>query len=449
MAQTYSGTSVLSQIKIGTTNYYLKDADVRTILDSFNNTICKGTVGTVSDNNSSFVTAANIKSYVDAAVAVGIVLEVVTELPTPSASTTSKIYLVKHSHQETSDTYDEYITVRSGSGTTADPYTYSFEKIGNTDIDLSAYVTNVSYTSGRALQQTKNGTTTTVHTFGALADKSSATGKLSTVDSGTVAYTPKGTLTKVTSGGTQIGGTISSITVINGNGSLPTHAADSFTANTPTAIDTTKFNAGSLPSFTRGTFSAGTLPSYTQGTFTANTPTTIDTTKFNGGSLSGGSVTFPTITSKPTATCATSGVTASVSEEVLELGTAGTATVVTSGLTLGSGTYTAPTFTAAKFLDGFYTKGTAASHASDTFSKGTLPSHAADTFSAGTLPSLEDGFYTAGTAASYAQGTFSAGSLPTTKTVTPTFTGYRYNFTGTEEAVNVTFAKTDKTVTIS
>ena len=56
----------------------------------------------------------------------GITYEVVTSLPTTGQA--GVIYLVAHSHG-TSDIYDEYIWVNS-----------KFEKIGNTDIDLSDYM---------------------------------------------------------------------------------------------------------------------------------------------------------------------------------------------------------------------------------------------------------------------------------------------------------------------
>lgn len=56
----------------------------------------------------------------------GITYEVVTSLPTTGQA--GVIYLVSHSHG-TSDIYDEYIWVNS-----------KFEKIGNTDIDLSDYM---------------------------------------------------------------------------------------------------------------------------------------------------------------------------------------------------------------------------------------------------------------------------------------------------------------------
>lgn len=57
----------------------------------------------------------------------------INELPTASASTMGKIYLVPNAN----GTKDEYVTIRSGS---VGSYTYSWEEIGTTDIDLSGYV---------------------------------------------------------------------------------------------------------------------------------------------------------------------------------------------------------------------------------------------------------------------------------------------------------------------
>ena len=57
----------------------------------------------------------------------GLSVEVVTELP--STGTNGIIYLMAHSHG-TGDGYDEYIWVASKS---------TFEKVGNTDVDLSGY----------------------------------------------------------------------------------------------------------------------------------------------------------------------------------------------------------------------------------------------------------------------------------------------------------------------
>lgn len=83
--------------------------------------------------------------------------EVVSTLPTASASTMYKIYLVADTHSDSNDSYDEYITLQSGT-------TYSWEKIGNTDVNLSDYVKTVSQsgTTGVVTSVTKSGNTITV-----------------------------------------------------------------------------------------------------------------------------------------------------------------------------------------------------------------------------------------------------------------------------------------------
>lgn len=137
MANTYSSTPVLSKVKIGEKVYYLKDADVRAIIDGYNNDIVTGTIGTVEANSDAFVRAKDIKTYVDNLVSVGLVVEVVSELPTAAANEMGKLFLVADKHSDT-DLYDEFVVIRSGE---ADAYVYSWEKIGNTDIDLSNYYT--------------------------------------------------------------------------------------------------------------------------------------------------------------------------------------------------------------------------------------------------------------------------------------------------------------------
>lgn len=66
-------------------------------------------------------------------------ISVVSSLPSTGQS--NIIYLVAHSHG-TGDTYDEYIWVADSS---------KFEKIGNTDIDLSGYVPTSRTVNGKAL----------------------------------------------------------------------------------------------------------------------------------------------------------------------------------------------------------------------------------------------------------------------------------------------------------
>lgn len=61
--------------------------------------------------------------------------EVVTELPTASADTINKIYLVPSEIQAEQNIKDEFITIESGGA-------YAWEQIGSTAIDLSDYVKN-------------------------------------------------------------------------------------------------------------------------------------------------------------------------------------------------------------------------------------------------------------------------------------------------------------------
>lgn len=90
----------------------------------------------VSSNSTTIPTTAQVKSYVDGAVGAvkNFEYEVVPSLPTAAAGTMNKIYLVADTHSDSNDSYDEFITLKNGSS-------YSWEKIGNTDVNLSDYYT--------------------------------------------------------------------------------------------------------------------------------------------------------------------------------------------------------------------------------------------------------------------------------------------------------------------
>lgn len=135
-----------------------------------------GQDSTPTANSNNYITSGGVKNYVDTAIS-GISqfkYEVVTSLPTASANTMGKIYLVAHSHSS-SDGYDEYITLESGTTTK----TYSWEKIGNTDIDLSNYVNNLSGTanSGVVTNITKSGNTLTVTSSNLSGTQTASNGK--------------------------------------------------------------------------------------------------------------------------------------------------------------------------------------------------------------------------------------------------------------------------------
>lgn len=148
---------------------------------------------TPTANSTNYVTSGGVKSYVDSAIngVTQFKYEVVSDLPTASASTMGKIYLKAHSHG-TGDGYDEYITLESGSTTK----TYSWEKIGNTDIDLSNYVNTVSGTasSGVVTNISKSGNTVTV-TSTSLATNSPAASGTTTSFIDTISQAANGKIT--------------------------------------------------------------------------------------------------------------------------------------------------------------------------------------------------------------------------------------------------------------
>ena len=142
-------------------------------------------------------------------------LVVVTSLGTASADTMGKLYLMLHNAHDPSqnDIYDEYVTVDKGAS--ANPR-YVWEKIGNTDVNLSNYATldhthGVSFTvpshtytpSGTVSQPTFSGNSLTSSgsfTPSGTVSISSSENRTATVSpaTGTATYTPKGTVSQPT-----------------------------------------------------------------------------------------------------------------------------------------------------------------------------------------------------------------------------------------------------------
>lgn len=84
-----------------------------------------------------YQTSAQVQAAITSALSgvTSIDLQVVTSLPATGKK--GVIYLVAHTHTDTGDIYDEFVWVES---------TKSYEKIGNTDVDLSAYVKSADIT---------------------------------------------------------------------------------------------------------------------------------------------------------------------------------------------------------------------------------------------------------------------------------------------------------------
>lgn len=460
MARTYASVPVLSKIKIGDSYYYLKDGDARALLDSINadawSALLLG-VGPVSGNDGKLVSAESVKTYVDAAVAAipEFDVVVVSTLPTPSEDTWHKIYLLGVSDPETQNVYKEYITIRSEDPEHEGEYLYSWEKIGDTAIDLSGYVSDVRYlVATHKLQQQKgNGEYVDVHTFGEMAEADTASTTLNDYVTGvqsakvTADGSISGGLVKDAVSGVQITGTVSkpsvtvtpsssNIEVIDSVGTLPTKAADSFTANVPTQLDLTKFNAGSkaadsftAPSLGTGFVTAGSAAQFTEGAFTPASLTTQTKALYKQG------IKAEVGTGADAETLIFSNVDKEADIKVVD---------TFNGGSKAADSFTANTPTAVdvtKFNAGSFTEG------------------------AFVAPSLGAGFYTAGSAASFEEGAFSQGSLPTKKNqsvlasvsaelaAAPIFTGDKYafsgSFSGTEVDATVTLAKGTKNIVVS
>lgn len=141
---------LLSKVNIGGEVYDLKDAYAREEIAKLGTAALRNVASAISDGDGKIADAATVKAYVDAQVGAihNFEYEIVSQLPTASASTMYKIYLVAIGGATTPDAYAEYITIRSG---VEGSYTYAFEKIGDTHIDLSGYVPTSRTIAGLAL----------------------------------------------------------------------------------------------------------------------------------------------------------------------------------------------------------------------------------------------------------------------------------------------------------
>ena len=161
-AQGAKADSAVQSVAEGSQNGYISvdgtDVAVKGLKAlAFKESLAKGDVGlgnvenktmdaTPTASSENYVTSGGVKTYVDNAIAAvkQFQYEVVSELPTASANTMGKIYLVAHTHV-TGDSYDEFITLEKGGA-------YSWEKIGNTDINLNGYVEKTTKIAGVDLQ---------------------------------------------------------------------------------------------------------------------------------------------------------------------------------------------------------------------------------------------------------------------------------------------------------
>lgn len=280
MAQTWTDTPTLKQIKIGGNTYFIKDAAARAILDTYTTLPTYTPTTDIGATGNTVATTETIKRYVDAQVGAIHKFDVTIyeKLPTASENTMYILGLVADATAE-AGTYLEYITIRKGS---EGNYTYAWEQIGSTKTDLTDYVKKVTKVAGIALDHditVEELSAASALNLKALSHKDSATGTINTVDSAKVSFTPAGsvavttTATTLTSEGNYTpAGTVTGTATPTGD--VTVSVTNEATAATLTTADYTPAGTVSV-SLSNATFNAvksvGTKASFTEGAFTPAT----------------------------------------------------------------------------------------------------------------------------------------------------------------------------------
>lgn len=391
MAQTYTKTPVLSKVKIGEQTYWLKDADVRGILDTFGTIVTYNVSTSALDVDNSIPNAGQIKAY----------------LETQIAGLTGAMHfagiITREAEESDLDAIERVVTSPKAGDvvvmedTTAE-YIYDGEEwreVGTEGIYLTIagaaaqYVPKGFTIAGVDMQD--NITPEELRTalgLGALAQKNSATTTLTDYANGITgaSYTPAGTVsvtlsqtpTEVASSGVFTpAGTVSGNVTATGTVAIATDNENGFQITGTVAAPT--ITVTPVTASIRGVTSAGTLPSYTAAQYTA-----------------------PSVTESKSA-FATAGMVATVDgsdAEMLVISAAGTAEALTS-----------TGFNAGSFTDG--------------------------KFNAGALPTLaEPADVMTGASATASAPTFTGGKIAAT-------------FTGTQAAISATFAGTEGDISVT
>lgn len=317
------------------------------------------------------VDASVVKAYVDSQVGQIHNFDVVIDAAgtgagpsvAASADTMYKIYMVP-SDDAAAGSYVEYITIRSGE---AAAYTYKWEAIGNTKMNLSGYVSTQTTIATIALDH--NITVAELRTalgLGAMAyaDKAKGSTTLETVDSitmnpvtvaGNATVTTKAADATLTKGDFTPAGTVSSPTI-------------NLTSTEKTFV--TGLTGGKAASFTEGAF---TPAAFQAGFYTAGAAAT----------WTGKEYVAPTMGNATTGKFASEGVVATVGTgedaETLIFSAAGTADAVTAQGEFNAGTVNFGTFNGGKATVIDITKFSGGSKAKDTFSANVLQTVETDT----------------------------------------------------------------------
>lgn len=422
MAQTYANNdNVLSKVKFGNTTYYMKDAAVRAILDTFGNATLKDVAPAIADGGEGLVTSDQVYDFVNRQIgAVGDILNLRseddhTEVESPAAGD----FVVESDGSEW--LYDGTAWREVGS-----EHAYVLKTFTIAGIDMQDAITVAELQE--ALQ------------LGALAYKDSGSVKVTTIDSMTKFSTGAAGEYNVVASSVSVPATYSALDVTPA-GSVSIEAGTAAAAS----YDKTTSVAISAAAPVEGTSVANYTPA---GTVTVSnvtvTPSNVSVAKVTDAGqayqLQAGSMTQGADTKSA---FATAGVTVSVDEndaEMLVFTDATTAQAVTAS---GTVTYVDPTLS-----------GSLPTFGSESVVSGIASASAEASFSGtGTVLSASPSYTS--TAATVTQPTFTASFEGTSKSVTPVV-ATSVNAAGTDGKVTVAseeitpaFTATEKTASVT
>lgn len=419
MAYQDTNIPVIEQITLPSGNtYYIADREIRDVVDALSDTIAGGVSYIVAWDGTAAPVVANVPE--------GVEIEyngtTYTGTLTANNATPGAFYLVKSSTQAggSADSYDEYVPVGNAGSKT-------WEKIGDTQIDLSDVVTAVSLTKQTDTAIGTDATfTVTQPTITLATDTTSGTGKV-----------------QVVTGITSASASGDSVTALTGLGA----------PSTDTFLKGVKVTAQPSVSLTANTATATGRITYVQAQGTATTTKLGATASGGAVSASGDSVTAITGLGTPSTQSAVKSVTpttkklatSSVTGVQSSTTTASKATAATSQTTAtGAGT------TSTTNTD--WLKGVSVSNGVLTIGAATMNTQTTtqQTFTDVTVPIKAASATTVATGATTTSG--SGADIVTDVSVGDTFnavTGYANPTTDTVLGTASTFSVTDPTITLA
>lgn len=303
---------VVSKLTIGKTTYYLKDAEVRTLLATLGDAAQKNVAAGVAAGEQGLVTGAQVQAAI-AGIAGSMhfrgVVSATSDIKDPAAGDVVIVGVKEYVYGGEPAAWHElgdesiYALKSFKIGTQALEGTFSLEQLKK-DLGLKALAYKDSAT-GTVAGQTINGLKAKGNTAGTIAVELTQTSTAATLTKsdyvpsgdvrGTVVANGSVSIAKDAENGVQISGSVSAPTVtvtpatdtikkVTSVGTLPTKAVDSFTPNgddhftqgsqaawSANVDDKSETLSFSFTTNTLPTFTQGTKASYTEGAFNAGT----------------------------------------------------------------------------------------------------------------------------------------------------------------------------------